>query len=99
MTGVQTCALPIYPRVFLPPASLADIVDDAFRPLARDGSAHVEVQIRLQKCLASLAASAPAQADVFRDAARAASTRAHRSLDREDARILKEAVRETWAQV
>ncbi|MBQ9916883.1 MAG: DUF2254 domain-containing protein, partial [Microbacterium sp.] len=64
-----------YPRVHIAPATLDEIVADAFRPLARDGAAQVEVQVRLQKCLASLAATAPAHADVFRDAARAAFAR------------------------
>lgn len=86
-----------YPHVSLVPASLHDLVADAFRPLARDGASVVEVQIRLQKCLASLAASAPAHADVFRDAARAAFARSRRALDRDDTRVLKSAMREAWA--
>ncbi|REC97513.1 putative membrane protein [Microbacterium sp. AG157] len=86
-----------FERVFLPAPRLADLVDDAFRPLARDGAADVEVQVRLQKCLASLAASAPDRAEVFRDAARAALERSRRALDRTDARTLRAATRGAWS--
>ncbi|MCI9858560.1 DUF2254 domain-containing protein [Microbacterium proteolyticum] len=87
-----------YERVFVPAPLLSDLVDDAFRPLARDGAADVEVQVRLQKCLASLAASAPAHAGVFRDAARAAHERSRRELDRRDGRTLRASVREAWGR-
>lgn len=86
-----------YPHVHIAPATLEEIVADAFRPLARDGAAQVEVQVRLQKCLASLATTAPAHTDVFRDAARAAFERSRRALGRDDARVLKTAMREAWA--
>lgn len=46
---------PRYPRIFVPPLSTFDLFDDAFRPIARDGAAMVEVGIRLQKSLAILA--------------------------------------------
>ena len=36
-----------------------DLIGDAFRPIARDGAALIEVQIRLQKALAALASIAP----------------------------------------
>lgn len=85
-------------RVFVAAPALVDLVDDAFRPLARDGAADVEVQVRLQKCLASLSASAPARAGVFRDAARAAYERSRRQLDRSDGRMLRRAVREAWGR-
>lgn len=51
-----------FDRVFIPPLTVQDAMEDAFRPLARDGAGLVEVQIRLQKTLASLRAIAP---DVF----------------------------------
>ncbi len=86
----------VHEHVFVTPTRLRDLIDDAFRPLARDGAADVEVQVRLQKCLASLAASAPAHAHEFRDAARAASQRGCRALDRADARSLRAAAREAW---
>ncbi len=46
----------IYPRVFVSPLSVQDMFDDAFTAISRDGSGSVEVMIRLQKALASLAA-------------------------------------------
>ena len=88
-----------YARVFIAPAELRDLAADAFRPLARDGAPHIEVQVRLQKCLASLAASAPRHAEVFRDAARAAFERSRRDLDRTDTSTLKAAIREAWAGI
>ncbi|GIZ13696.1 DUF2254 domain-containing protein [Pseudomonas sp. NCCP-436] len=42
-------------RVFAQPLAVADLFDDFFRPIARDGASLVEVHIRLQKALASLA--------------------------------------------
>lgn len=46
---------PPYPRVWVPPLLLDDLFDDAFRAIARDGAAIVEVALRLQKALAALA--------------------------------------------
>ncbi|WP_295831043.1 hypothetical protein [uncultured Microbacterium sp.] len=54
------------------------------------------MQVRLQKCLASLAASAPHQREVFADAARAAEQRARGALDRADRRTLRQAMRGAW---
>jgi uncharacterized membrane protein len=47
---------PTCERVRVPHLKIDDMLDDAFRPIARDGASNVEVQIRLQKALASLAA-------------------------------------------
>jgi len=47
---------PAFDRVRIPELKLGDLLDDAFRPIARDGASTVEVQIRLQKALASVAA-------------------------------------------
>jgi uncharacterized membrane protein len=49
-----------YPAVFVPPISPAEVVEEAFRPIARDGAANVEVQIRLHKALIQLGKLAPA---------------------------------------
>ncbi len=46
---------PRFDRVEIPEISVNDMFDDAFAPIARDGAGTVEVQIRLQKALASLA--------------------------------------------
>ncbi|MEI4486230.1 DUF2254 domain-containing protein [Frigidibacter sp. MR17.14] len=50
-----------YPRVRVPPLATADLFEDAFAPIARDGAAMFEVQLRLQKTLAALAGIAPAR--------------------------------------
>lgn len=55
-----------YSHVRIEPVSLDDLIIDAFRPIARDGARIIEVQIRLQKCFASLAATAPEHAHLFR---------------------------------
>ncbi|WP_314453726.1 DUF2254 domain-containing protein [uncultured Microbacterium sp.] len=85
-----------YERVYVAAPRLSDLLDDGFRPLARDGATMIEVQIRLQKCLASLAATDPARAGAFQDAARAAYERSRRELDRPDGRTRRAAVREAW---
>lgn len=43
-----------YPHVFVLPLADADLFEDAFMPIARDGAGHIEVQLRLQKSLAAL---------------------------------------------
>jgi uncharacterized membrane protein len=58
------------PRLHVPPVSVEDMVGDAFRWIARDGAGQLEVQVRLQKALQSLAAHDPAH---FAEAARAMS--------------------------
>lgn len=42
-------------RVYVPDINIDDLFDDFFTPIARDGASLVEVGIRLQKALASLA--------------------------------------------
>lgn len=44
-----------YPNVHVPSIELTSLFDDAFRPIARDGAAMVEVGIRLQKAFRALA--------------------------------------------
>lgn len=86
-----------YPRVFVEPPTMEDLVTDAFRPLARDGAAFVEVQLRLQKCLASLAVAAPPHARLLRRASRAALARSVSQLERTDARTLRASAASLWA--
>ena len=50
---------PVAPHVHIPGVLLADLIEDFFRPIARDGAGNVEVGIRLQKAMASIAASIP----------------------------------------
>ena len=45
----------VHDRVFVPPLKAVEIVRDSFTPIARDGAGAVEVGIRLQKTLASVA--------------------------------------------
>lgn len=45
-----------FDRVAVPAICLEDMFDDAFNPIARDGAAMIEVVIRLQKALCTLAA-------------------------------------------
>jgi len=45
---------PKFDRIFAPGLSVADMLDDFFTPIARDGAAVVEVGICLQQALASL---------------------------------------------
>ena len=54
----------------MPAIRIEDLVCDAFRWIARDGAGQLEVQIRLQKALRSLAAHDPVR---FGEAARAMS--------------------------
>lgn len=48
-----------FPNVFVPPIEIGDLFDDLFVPIARDGAATVEVGIRLQKALRTLARLRP----------------------------------------
>lgn len=45
-----------YPQVWLKPLKLDDIFDDLFGPIARDGAARIDVQMRLHKSMQMLAA-------------------------------------------
>ena len=47
----------MFDRVEVPALSEADMFDDAFTAIARDGAGHIEVAIRLQKAFCSLAAT------------------------------------------
>ncbi|SAI71595.1 Predicted membrane protein (DUF2254) [Bordetella ansorpii] len=79
-----------YPRVHVAPLLTADLFEDAFLPLARDGAGLIEVQLRLRKSLFALArmgdadfrAAALHQAEVALLRAEAALT-----LDAERARL------------
>ena len=53
-------AEPDYPDVLVPRITAQDLIEDAFRPIARDGAGLVEVQIRLQKILTAVQNAAPA---------------------------------------
>lgn len=90
ITELLTCPRddeePRYPRVHVPVVDLADVVDDAFRPIARDGAGIVEVGLRLQRVLGNLARVAPeeSQREVLRTASAKSLVRALRGLDDAD---------------
>lgn len=77
-----------YPRVWVRAVTLDDLVVDAYRPISRDGAAILEVQLRLQKSFAALAATAPDRSETFRKAADLALTRSLSQLDAADGLVL-----------
>ncbi len=48
---------PRFPRVWIPPLLIADLFNDMFIPIARDGASHVDIHIALQNGLGALYAS------------------------------------------
>jgi uncharacterized membrane protein len=68
-------------RVEVPALSPVDMIEDAFGPLARDAAPIIEVGIRLQKALATVAALGDP------DLARAASTQSERALAEAEAAL------------
>jgi uncharacterized membrane protein len=62
-----------HPGIYVPGLAAKDLIDDAFRPIARDGAAMVEVQIRLHKALVALTHMCP---DTFTKDAYAMSSQA-----------------------
>lgn len=62
-----------YPRVHVPPLDIADLVDDAFGPIAQFGANNPVIQTRLQKAYGALAHAAHAP---LRDAVRAHARKA-----------------------
>ncbi len=70
-----------YDRVALPPVDVAEMFDDAFTPIARDGAGMVEVATSLQAALASLSRSAdPAMRSAANRHAALALTRAQYAM-------------------
>lgn len=55
--GSQPQASPeiLHPHLYVKPLQIADLFDDIFNPIARDGASLIEVQLRLAKCLNALA--------------------------------------------
>lgn len=52
-------SVPVCENVWMPPLDPKDVFNDFFTPIARDGSSLIEVQVRLQKVLRSLAQLQP----------------------------------------
>jgi len=72
-----------YDRVFMLPLEPRDVLEDVFRPIARDGAGIVEVGIRMQKSLETISACKPDFAEAARDTARDALARAEKAMDSE----------------
>ncbi len=72
------------PRVWLPRLDSDDMFDDLFGPIARDGAAMLEVQIRLQKTLRTLSRSGE------RGVAKAAVRHSRQALARAESVLLME---------
>lgn len=45
-----------YPNITVPSLTASELMEHAFRPIARDGAGNIEVQVELQKAFAALAA-------------------------------------------
>lgn len=78
-------AKPGYPAVHVPTLQDADLFEDAFMLIARDGAAQIEIQVRLQKSFRALSRIGDAN---FRDAARA---QARMALERAESALEHEA--------
>lgn len=82
---------PEYENLWLPPLDAADLVQDAFAAIARDGAGLVEVQIALQKRLAGLIRHGP------QPVAKAARHEAAVALERAKSALTLEADRDRLA--
>lgn len=71
-------------RVFMAPLSPQDVLEDVFRPIARDGAAVVEVAMRLQRSLETLAACKPELANAARWMAKDAMGRSEKAMTAEN---------------
>ncbi|MDE0573483.1 DUF2254 domain-containing protein [Demequina sp. B12] len=82
-----------YDRLYVPELAFDDLVEDGFRPIARDGAALVEVGLRLQRVVAHLMVRATAQEqEVLAGASQRAQARALAALtDPGDQRLVTEA--------
>lgn len=76
---------PTHPQIHVPPLTAADLLEDAFMLMARDGAGLIEVQLRIQKGLSALSRVGDA---AFAEAARHQSRMA---LDRAEAALALEA--------
>ncbi len=86
-----------FDRVYVPDLAIADMLDDAFTSIARDGARTLEVAVRLQKAFAALAdMKHPALSNAAREHSRLAFARAQHAMplteDVEKIRDLSECV-------
>lgn len=74
-----------FPLVRVPALKTSDLIEDLFMPVARDGAALIEVQIRVQKSMAALCDMAPdAYSEVMSEYAELAFKRASQTLKLEE---------------
>jgi uncharacterized membrane protein len=78
----------LYPRLWIEPLRIDDFFNDFFGPIARDGAAIVELQVRLQKSLLGLAGVNPG---IFQ---KASLRHSRLALDRSESSLPIEADRE-----
>lgn len=85
---------PSYPRLRVPPLAYADLFEDAFALIGRDGASQIEVMLRLTKALQSLTHIGPEPSRAAaRSQLRLALDRAEQALvSRQDATRLTESV-------
>lgn len=84
-------------RVRLPELSIADLLDDLFRPIARDGASLIEVAIKLQRSLAEIAAVAPRSRGLLAVRAADALLRSEAAMTSNfDIECLRSVYRERW---
>ncbi len=88
-----------HPRVHVRRVALSDMLNDGLRPIARDGAGLVEVGLRLQRVLESLAVVArDNDVDAVHDASEAAERRAVAALtDPQDQEVIRAAGAEARA--
>ena len=70
----------VHSEVRMPALSLQDLLEDFFRPIARDGAALIEVCLQVQKALGALKVLAPDAAPLIRQRADDALARAQDAL-------------------
>jgi uncharacterized membrane protein len=86
-----------YDRIHVAPIRPADVLEDVYRPLARDGAAIVEVMIRLMKSLETVAECNPAFAEAAQDFARVTLRRAEAAMKQKEDLAALRAVAD-WVQ-
>nr|WP_018411275.1 DUF2254 domain-containing protein [Methyloversatilis thermotolerans] len=87
--------VPKHPRIHVPPLSTADLFEDSFMLIARDGAGHIEVQLRMRKALQALSrmgnddfrAAAVKQAELALERARTALVTEHDFVRLADVRL------------
>ncbi|MEL0211577.1 MAG: hypothetical protein VW891_13545, partial [Novosphingobium sp.] len=84
-------------RVIVPSLSFPELLEDFYRPIARDGAGQIEVAVRLQKSLAALAVLGHAERADCANVAADAMTRALTAMTAEaDRELLERIHRRYW---